>query len=86
MGGLQGSLVPVAAPPRPASKGDKEKASALERSAVPAYQNITNDAPTRSTAYTFVGAGYWRFFKVHVGKAPDKWLLDADSGGVVGVS
>ena len=43
VGGSQGSLVSVAAPHRPASKGEKEKARALDRSASsPGYQNILN--------------------------------------------
>ena len=36
VGGLQGSLAPVAAS-RPASKGEKKKASALGRAASPGY-------------------------------------------------
>ena len=35
--------MPVAAPLRPAAKGENEKPRALERSAAPGYQNIMND-------------------------------------------
>ena len=49
VGGSQGSLVPVAAPLRPASKGENKQARAVDRSAAPGYQNIENASPS-STA------------------------------------
>ena len=42
VGGWQKGFVPVAAPLRPASKGENETAWAVERSAAPGYKKIMN--------------------------------------------
>ena len=42
--GSQGNLVHIVAHRRPASKGEKEKIMALDRSAAPGYQNMMEDA------------------------------------------
>ena len=42
--GSQGNLVHIVAHCRPASKGEKEKIMALDRSAAPGYQNMMEDA------------------------------------------